>query len=51
MFCAYQKEFMILVRKLKLFHVLSLSKIDRQKVFADLPDKKKEALNTTRTSV
>ena len=31
---------MILVKKLKMFHLLCLSKIDRQKVFADVPDKK-----------
>ena len=31
---------MILVKKLKFFHLLCLSKIDRQKVFADVLDKK-----------
>ena len=31
---------MILVKKLKFLHVLCLSKIDRQKVFADVLDKK-----------
>ena len=31
---------MILVNKLKLFHLLCLSKIDRVKVFADVLDKK-----------
>ena len=31
---------MILVKKLKLFHLLCLSKIDREKVFADVLDKK-----------
>ena len=31
---------MILVKKLKCFHLLCLSKIDREKVFADVPDKK-----------
>ena len=31
---------MILVKKLKFFHVLCLSKIDREKVFADVVDKK-----------
>ena len=31
---------MILVKKLKFFHVLCLSKIHREKVFADLLDKK-----------
>ena len=32
---------MILVKKLKFFHVLCLSKIDREKVFSDFLDKKK----------
>ena len=32
---------MILVKKLKFCHVLCLSKIDREKVFADVLDKKK----------
>ena len=31
---------MILVKKLKSFHLLCLSKIDREKVFADVLDKK-----------
>ena len=31
---------MMLVEKLKFFHVLCLSKIDREKVFADVLDKK-----------
>ena len=31
---------MILVKKLKSFQVLCLSKIDREKVFADVLDKK-----------
>ena len=31
---------MILVKKLKFFHLLYLSKIDREKVFADVVDKK-----------
>ena len=30
---------MILVKKLKIFHVLCLSKIDREKVFAEVLDK------------
>ena len=30
---------MILVKKLKFFHVLCLSKIDREKLFADVVDK------------
>ena len=34
---------MILVKKFKFFHVLYLSKINREKVFADILDKK-EAL-------
>ena len=32
---------MILVKKSKFFHLLCLSKIDREKVFADVLDKKK----------
>ena len=32
---------MVLVKKLKFFHVLCLSKIDREKVFAEVLDKKK----------
>ena len=35
---------MILVKKLKFLHVLCLKKIDREKVFADVLDKK-EAFN------
>ena len=31
---------MILVKKLKFFHLLCLSKIDREKMFADVLDKK-----------
>ena len=31
---------MILVKKLKFFHLLYLSKIDREKVFPDVLDKK-----------
>ena len=31
---------MILVKKLKFFHLFCLSKIDREKVFADVLDKK-----------
>ena len=31
---------MILVKKLKFFHILCLSKIDRENVFADVLDKK-----------
>ena len=32
---------MMLVKKLKFFHLFCLSKIDREKVFADVLDKKK----------
>ena len=32
---------MILVKKLKIFHLLCLSKLDRKKMFADVRDKKK----------
>ena len=42
---------MILVKKLKFFHLLCLSKIDREKVFADVLDKKKKPLKTTKTTV
>ena len=35
---------MILVKKMKFFHVLYLSKIDREKVFPEVLDKK-EAFN------
>ena len=40
---------MILVKKFKFFHLLYLSKIDREKVFADVLDKKKafKSLKTT----
>ena len=41
---------MILVKKLKFFHLLCLSKIDREKVFADVLDKKK-TLKTIKTTV
>ena len=41
---------MILVKKLKFFHLLWLSKIDREKVFADVLDKKKP-LKTIKTTV
>ena len=41
---------MILVKKLKFLPVLCLSKIDREKVFADVLDKKKP-LKTIRTTV
>ena len=34
---------MILVKKMKFFHRLCLSKMDREKVFADVLDKKKKA--------
>ena len=41
---------MILVKELKFFHVLCLSKIDREKVFADVLDKK-EAVKDYKTTV
>ena len=41
---------MILVKKLKFFHVLCLSKMDREKLFGDLVDKRKP-LKTIKTSV
>ena len=41
---------MILVEKLKFFHVLCLSKKDREKVFAEVLDKK-EPLKTIKTTV
>ena len=41
---------MILGKKLKFFHVLCLSKIDRDKVFADVLDKK-EAFIDYKTTV
>ena len=41
---------MILVKKLKFLHVLCLSKIDREKVFAYVLDKK-EAFKDYKTSV
>ena len=41
---------MILVKKLKFFHILCLSKKNREKVFADVLDKKKP-LKTIKTTV
>ena len=41
---------MLLVKKLKFFYLLYLSKIDRAKVFADVLDKKKP-LKTIKTTV
>ena len=41
---------MILVQKLQFFHVLCLSKIDREKVFAELLHEKKP-LKTIKTTV
>ena len=41
---------MILVKKLKFFHLLCLSKIDREKLFGDVLDKRKP-LKTIKTSV
>ena len=40
---------MVLVKKLKFFHLLCLSKIDREKVFADVLDKKKPLKSIKRT--
>ena len=40
---------MILVKKLKFFHVFCLSKIDREKLFADVLNKKKP-LKTIKTT-
>ena len=42
---------MILVKKLKFFHLLCLSKIDREKVFTDVLDKQKKPLKTIKTIV
>ena len=41
---------MILVKKLKFIHVLCLSKIDREKLFCDVLDKRKP-LKTIKTIV
>ena len=41
---------MILVKKWKFFHLLCLSKTDREKLFGDVVDKRKP-LNTIKTSV
>ena len=41
---------MILVKKLKFFHLLCLSKIDREKLFGDVLDKRKP-LKTIKTIV
>ena len=41
---------MIFVRKLKFFHLLCLSKIDREKLFADVLDKK-EAIKDYKKAV
>ena len=41
---------MILVKKLKFLHVLCLSKIDREKLFGDVLDKRKP-LKSIKTSV
>ena len=41
---------MILVKKLKFFHLLSLSKIDREKLFADVLVKRRP-LKTIKTTV
>ena len=42
---------MILVKNFKFFHLLYLSKIDGEKVFADVLDKKKTPLKTIKTTV
>ena len=42
---------MILVKKLKFFHLFYLSKIDREKVFADVLDKKKKPLKAIKTTI
>ena len=41
---------MMLVKKLKFFHLFCLSKMDREKVFTDVLDKKKP-LKTIKTTV
>ena len=41
---------MIFIKKLKFFHLLSLSKIDREKLFADVLEKKRP-LKTIKTTV
>ena len=42
---------MIFVKKLKFFHVLCLSKIDREIVFADVLDKKEIFIKTIKITV
>ena len=42
---------MILVKMLKFFHLLYLSKINGEKVFADVLDEKKKPLKTIKTTV
>ena len=42
---------MILVKKVKFFHLLCLSKVDREKVFADVLDKQKKPLKTINKAV
>ena len=42
---------MILVKKLKFFHLLCLLKIDRENVFADVLDKKEAIKETLKTTV
>ena len=42
---------MILVKKLKFYHLFCLSKTDREKVFGNVLDKKKKTLKTIRTCV
>ena len=42
---------MVLVKNLKFFHILCLSKIDLEKVCVDVLDKKKTLLKAIRTTV
>ena len=42
---------MNLIKKLKFFNLLYLSKIDGEKVFAGVLDKKKKALKTIKTTI
>ena len=42
---------MILVKKLKFFHLFCFLNIDREKVFADVLNKKKKPLKTSKTTV
>ena len=42
---------MILVKKLKVFHLLCLSKMDREKVFADVLDRKEPSKDNKKNCV